>query len=245
MKNSIKLLVISMLILFGTTVAYDFELKKEYEKGFYKDPMHRFSRIEYKDFNEIAINAANRLGTEITYSDTFDVRVDNYAKPFVKFRQDGSRLIIDLDLNSKRFFDQKVLVIRCPVLKFVKTDALYSFRGKDTVATNNLGDYGGGKITTISGFNQDSLKLFSTNASVINLRANQLKYLTADIGNGKSSQSGLGVDRTNKINYADFNIQNRSRLDLNDINFNHLKYTVSDSAQIKLSGVSLKLIKSQ
>jgi len=245
MKTSIKLLVIAIVILFGTTAAYDFALKEEYEKGLYKDPMNSFTRVEYKDFDEIVINAANRLGAEIIHSDTFDVRVDNYAKSYVKFRQEGSRLIVDLDLSSKRFFGKRMLVIKCPAIKFVKTDAVYSFKGKDTVAVNNLGDYGGGKTTTIIGFKQDSLNLSINHASIVNLRGNKLEYLIADLGIAKSSQSGLGVDKTNKINYADLNIQNSSKLDLNDISFNRLVYKISDSAQVNLSGVSLKLIRNQ
>jgi len=45
MKNSYKLLIGAAIILFGTSTAYDFALKAEYEKGTYKKPFLNNSKL--------------------------------------------------------------------------------------------------------------------------------------------------------------------------------------------------------
>jgi len=251
MKNSYKLLIGAAIILFGTTTAYDFALKAEYEKGIYKkpgykDPMQDFTKLGYKNFNIIEINAADLLNIEISHSDTFDVRVKNDFKDEIKIKQEGSRIIISFDKKKAYVSNGRSLVIRCPVIDSLITDAVLMINGKRVVTLQ--GRYNvdfGHEGVKLQGFQQDSLTLTINNASIVSLKNNKLDYLKADLGISESSYSrpNLSLDKSNEINYADLNLQNKSRLSLNNISIKHLEFKISDSAQVQLSGASLKLIK--
>ncbi|HXI01119.1 MAG TPA: hypothetical protein VNI52_12695 [Sphingobacteriaceae bacterium] len=247
MKTSIKLLITAVAILFGTTAAYDFALQTSYEKGTHRDPWYNFSQLNYKDFDEIDIQAANLVNVSIVRSDTFDVRLNNNLSKEVKIKQEGSRLIITFDTKRNRYRDYaKSLQIKCPIIRRLNTDAVFILDGKSVTIKNGASENFYGSLgVSLAGFNQDTLALTMHNASKINLINNSLRYLNVNMGMDKASEPVLKLNKTNKVKSAKLNIQNKSMLNLNDIAIGNLEYKISDSAQVNLSGVSLKLIKSQ
>jgi hypothetical protein len=239
MKNSYKLLLIAVLLLVGTLTAFDLALKTEYEKGTYKNVRRDYSKLEYKNFDVIEINAANKLGVEIQYSDTFNIGVRDRVKEFLKIKQIGSHLIIDCNMRDSRgYLGEKSIIIQCPELKGLRTDAVFYVNGKPII-TKDISN----TTVFVTGFKQDNLKLNMNNATFVKLFDNQIKHLSADLGKDISSQSDLVIDQSNDIAAADFNIQNKSRLTLTNVKADNFNYTISDSAQIRLSGASLKLLK--
>jgi hypothetical protein len=239
MKSSYKLLILAVLLLFGSLTAYDFALKTEYEKGTYKDAFRNFSKLEYKNFDIIEINAANKVGVEIQYNKTFDVKISDRTKNYLKIKQVGSHLIVDLNINDSRtYLGERVLIIQCPELRELKTDAIFLMNGKPVI-TKDISN----TTVFVNGFKQDSLKLTMNNASFIKLINDQIKYLSANLAKDPLSESDLTIDQSNLISSADINVENKGKLTLKNVIVDNFHTTISDSAQVRLSGASLRLLK--
>jgi len=243
MKTSYRLLIIAVLILFGTMTVYDFALKAEYEKGTYRNEHETYTGLTYKNFDQIEINPADNTNVDIIYSPTFNVSVNNSVKDYLEIRQVGSKLIVDLDMKKQGFpTSGKSLIITCPLIKVVETNAVYRFKGQEIV-TDKLpsGTYFNGRVF-IKGFKQDSLTLIMKNFSSIYLQNNKVRYVAASIGAGKSGESSLYINKSNQINSVDIDLQNKSKLNLNDLTIDRSHFKIADSAHVYLSGASLKLL---
>jgi hypothetical protein len=244
MKTSNILLIIAGIVLFGTLTAYDFALKAEYNKGTYKNAFRNYSKLSYKDFDKIEINPASNIIVNIIYSDTFDVSVENYVKDYLNIKQEGSKLIVDF--NSKELqhvsFGQP-LIIKCPLIKEVAINTIFTSNGKQVTISDAPRNYSENIGVSIRGFKQDSILLVMNNASVMSLKNNKFNYVKAILGSGSTGESSLNINKSNQINFADINLENKSKLSLSDIIIEHPNFKISDSAQVNLSGSSLKLLR--
>ena len=244
MKTSYKLLVVAIIIIFGTTAAYDFALQKIYLMSDYTSPWRNYNTMLFKDFDTIEIVASNRIFTEIIRSDTFDVKLHMWATD-AKITQKGKRLIINCETEKYNYQDgntKSALLIKCPALKEVKTDARIFLNGRQQILTSILpSDVKGGKVV-IRGFKQDKFSLVMNNASTVYLKENSFKFLDANIGIHGSSRSSINIDYSNSIESADIDLQNNSVMSLNNIYIKNFKYKLSDSTQVSLNGISLRLL---
>ena len=244
MKTSTKLLLLAVIILFGTTAAYDFALRENYLMYYYNKPFREYTKLEFKDFDTIEIVASNVLNTEIIRSDTFDVRLHNWLSG-AKITQKGKRLIINCETEKYNYQDgnsKPALLIKCPALKEVKTDARIFLNGRQQILKSILpSDVTGGKVV-IRGFKQDKFSLVMNNASTVYLKGNSFKFLYANIGIHVSSRSSINIDYSNSIESADIDLQNNSVMSLNNIYIKNFKYKLSDSTQVSLNGISLRLL---
>lgn len=243
MKTSFKLLTLAIVITFATTAAINFKLRAVYLTGDYKNPDSAYEIREFKDFDSIEIVAANLISARITHGDKFIVKLHEFAQG-VRLEQKGSRLIVRVaaDINGYYPSSRDVLLIECPVLKEIRTDGRFTVNGKPKIARkNNIRSYQGGRVL-LTGFTQDSLSIVMNNFNKVFLRENNLQMLRAEIGVQDSSRSTLDLDRSNKINSADFNVQQSSILVLKDVMIKNFKYNLSDSAQVSLSGISLQML---
>lgn len=231
MRTSYKLLILAGLLLFGTLTAFDFALKAEYDKGNYKNGFANFTELKYTNFDAVDINSSAELSVRLAYSNRFNISVSNNINGIVKITQKGARLIIDMDQRLL----YGTIMIQCPVIKEVKSNA--------ALINNNVRTQFEG--VTISGFSQDSMTLIGNNEVYFNLSGNKLKHLTADMGRIAAFPARLEIGESNKIISANINIQNKSVLTLKNATIEHLNMNVSDSAEINLSGISTKLLKSK
>lgn len=246
MKTSYKLLIVGMLLLFGTTAAMDFAYKRVYKLGDYKDPYASYDTKHFKNFDTIEIVAANLIQSTIKQSDKFDVKIHKWAEG-AEITQKGSRLIITFDANQVGYSGsyKDALLIECPVLKEIRTDARFTVNGITMVARKkDVLRYEGGRIY-LEGFKQDSLSIVMNNFSQIHLNNNQLKFLNANIGSQDSSMSTISINRSNQVASANLDLQQHSVVTLRDIFIPDFKYKLSDSAEVNLSGISLRLLQNR
>ncbi len=244
MKMSYKLLLLAVIIILGTTAAYDFAVQKQYLKNDYTSPWRDYNTMRFKDFDTIEVVASNRINTEIIRSDTFDVKLHNWVTD-AKITQKGKRLIINFDTKRGSYhngYTTRGLIIRCPLIREVKTDAISLLNGKQVVSKTVEPDKFRGGQVIIKGFKQDGFSLVMSNASIVYLKDNNFKFLKANIGSQDSSRSSIDLDNSNNILSADINLQNRSIMNLNDIYIKNFKYKVSENAQVNLGGISLRLL---
>lgn len=243
MKTSYKLLVLALIILFGSTAAYDVALRKAYLKWDKKRPYESYDNLNFKNFDRIEITAANIVSTMITQGPYFKVRLHN-SIPEAKIEQKGRTLVITFESNSSVFHanHSNALLIECPSLKEIKTNAIFTINGEVmTVKHARSSKYSGGQVS-VRGFEQDSLSLVMDNYTSLYFKENKFGFLNANLGSSDSSRSTIYIDNSNQIESADLNLQNNSAMNLKNIFIENFKYKLSDSAQVSLSGISLRLL---
>jgi hypothetical protein len=245
MKTS-NLLLLSALIIFLVSLGiYNSALKAEYLTGNYKKPFKNYTVQNFKDFDEIEINAANQMDVNIT-SGTNAVRVAKNATDQIKITQKGKKLIINMVYpqdNRKSWFNS--VMISCPKLVSVKTHAFYTNNGKRIIENENNEDNNNYNYheVTITGFKQDSLHIEQDNASKVILKNNNINWLSVLTGTTVNATPKLKIDKGNSIQKADMQIGEKTELDINNVYIPQLKYHFSDSAKVVLSGIALKSLK--
>lgn len=243
MKTSYQLLILAAVILFGTTAAYDIALSREYSKMDYNDPYSDYDQLNFKNFDKIEILGSNRIATMITYATKFDVKQLKFMEDAL-IEQKGSTLIITFnsDINSYQGGSGNDFIIKCPSLKQITADFIYTSKGRPVAELGSKSDkYYGGRVS-VNGFKQDSLFVVMNNSTTVLLQNNKLNFLDANIGVRNLNSSTIDIDGTNSIFSAQLNLQHQSVMTLRNIYIKNFKYKLSDSAQVNLSGISLRLL---
>ncbi|SMB85053.1 hypothetical protein SAMN00120144_3158 [Hymenobacter roseosalivarius DSM 11622] len=238
MKTSNKLLLTALLFLLTSLAAYNMALKTEYRKGTYKDPYKNFTALNLKDFNALEINPASILNVKVM-AGPYAVWVHKKAAEYVQVKQTGQRLRLDVAFAEDKDFtgNSYAVMISCPRLTSLTTNAVYSVKGKQTI-DKDLGSFPNFGVT-VSGFTQDSLWVRQDNASLLKLTDNTLGRLRAVAGLSPGSSSTLHLLATNHITAANLGIRHKSQLILENVAIPQLHYQFADSAKATISGASL------
>lgn len=240
MRTSNKLLLSALIIFVIGLGIYNSALKAEYLAGSYKNPYKDFNALNFKDFDEIEVNAASQMDVTITNGDN-NVRVSKSAAKQIKVTQQGRKLIIDLVFSDHKFREwSNYIDISCPKLVAVKTRSFYMDQDKRiTDNTNDKGNFNYHHVT-IKGFKLDSLSLEQDNANEIQLSDNHIGLLNVLTGITASATPQLTIQKGNTIEKANLQMMQRSQLDIDNVYIPQLKYHFSDSARVTLSGTALK-----
>lgn len=235
MKNSNKFLLAALLVLLTSLTAYNMALRAEYGKGDYKDPLHGYAKLDFKDFTEIDLSAAGSARVKVV-AGPFGVRLSPRAAELVKVRQEGNRLVVQVDLQKP---DQylgwgQTLVVSCPRLVQLTAGTTYRVAGALQPKNKNTNSE-----VQVQGFRQDSLRVRLDQASNVTLNGNKLGYLAAVAGTTPGSTAGLTLAATNYIGAADLDMQHRSELTINNIAIAQPRYHFADSAKATLTGAAL------
>lgn len=238
MKNSNKYLLAALLVLLTSLTAYNMALRTEYRKGTYKDPLRDFTALQFQDFTEVTVPAASAVGVKIV-SGPFSVRINPQASKYVQVRQQGSQLSITASFpESQEYLGRgEAVVISCPRLVALTTDAIYQTKGQPHVDKNQA--YPTSKGIVVQGFTQDSLALRQDRASRIELIGNHLGSLRATAGATPGSHATLQINQDNRIGAASLAIEHQSELILNNVAIARLRYHFADSAKATLTGAAL------
>jgi len=235
MKTSNKLLLAALLVLLTSLTAYNMALRAEYRKGDYKDPLHGYTSLGFKDFTEIDLSAAGSANVKVV-AGPFGVRVSPRAAEFVKVSQQGTRLVVQVDFKNPEQYLRwgQTLVISCPQLAQLTAANTYrvagQLKGQNKIRPTQV---------QVQGFRQDSLRVRLDQASNVTLLQNRLSYLGAVAGATPGSTAGLTLAPTNYIGEADLNMQHQSELTINNVAIPQLTYHFADSAKATLTGAAL------
>lgn len=155
MKTSNKWLLAALLLLLGSLTAYNRDLRAEYARGAYKNPLLSTTALNFKDFTEVDVPAASRLGVRVV-AGPYGVRVNKAAEKYVRVTQQGTRLIVALAFpeDVKHMERTEAVTISLPRLRQLTAGGAYSAAGK--LLTERQGQ--GGHVQ-IDGFRQDSLRV--------------------------------------------------------------------------------------
>lgn len=236
MKNSSNYLLAAVLVLLASLTAYNMALRTEYRRGDYKNPLHGYVAQGFRDFTEVAVPAANVVSVKIVPG-PFSVRLNPGAAEYVHLRQQGGRLVITATFPKwRRYFGPaETVLISCPRLAALSTDAVYESQGKP-LTTNDFRDY---EKVLVQGFRQDSLTLRQDHGSHIELAGNELGMLRATAGPSPGSHGLLQLNRGNHIAAASLTLAHQSELALDNVQIPRLHREFSDSAKVTLTGAAL------
>lgn len=233
MKTSNKLFVAIFGLLLGSLVTYDVALRAEYRTGNFKDPLHNYNTLVYRNFNTVTVPSVSGLNVKIV-AGPFAVRVNKNAADFVRVTQRGQQLLVAVEYPEKpgNLGREDVVVISCPRLAALTTDGTYTVAGKSPLDRLQTGG-----TVLVQGFRQDSLSLRQGRSNQIRLVGNTLGWLRAVAGSSPGSSPELEIGADNHIQAADLVIGHQGRLDLATA-IPRLRQQFSDSATVTFSGAA-------
>jgi hypothetical protein len=236
MKNSTKYLLAALLVLLASLTAYNMALRTEYHQGTYKDPLRNFTALNFKGFTEIAVPAASTISVKIV-AGPYAVHLSPEAAEYVHLRQEGSQLLVSVAFPSHHEYlnNRPLLVISCPRLTSLRTDAVYQQAGQPQVDK----EYAGGHKVQVQGFRQDSLSVHADHASRVELTGNKLGLLRAEAAASPGSHTALQIGADNHIAAASFRISHQGELVLDNTAITQLHHQFGDSAKVTLTGAAL------
>jgi hypothetical protein len=236
MKNSTKYLLAALLVLLASLTAYNMALRTEYHLGTYKDPLRNFTALDFKGFDEIAVPAASTLTVKIV-AGPYAVHLSPEAAEYVHLRQQGRQLTVSASFPSRQEYLSRrpLLIISCPRLATLRTDAMYQQAGQPQVSKAEAL----GHSVQVQGFRQDSLSVLADHASQVELAGNKLGLLRAEAGASPGSHTMLHVGPDNHIAAASFRLKAQSELVLENTAITQLQHQFGDSAKVTLTGAAL------
>lgn len=236
MKNSTKYLLAALLVLLASLTAYNMALRTEYHAGTYKDPLRGFTALNFKNFDEIAVPAASTVTVKIV-AGPYAVHISPEAAEYVHLRQQGRQLEVSASFPSHHEYlgNRPLLLISCPRLATLRTDAVYQQAGQPQVDK----EYAMGHLVQVQGFRQDSLTVRADHASRVELAGNKLAWLRAEAGASPGSHTALHVASNNHVAAASFHLRAQSELVLDNTAIAQLQHQFGDSAKVTLTGVAL------
>jgi hypothetical protein len=233
MKTSNIIFTLAIVLFIGMMISYNFQLKAAYSKGDFRSPYYGYSKLEFKNFDKIRVNAANALVVRVSAGTENAIYVKDDMTNRVKAKESGKILMIDTENEGINDSDGPVLIV-CSSLKEITTDAIEVYtwnsktkeRLKKKAAVWNSG-------TFVTGFNQDSLNIHVNAYTYLTLEKSNVKKVTAVVG-GKGDATLNLVD--SKIGSSEINVQGGNHLKILNTEILQRKEILSDSSMITLSG---------
>lgn len=243
MKTSNKLLIAVTILIIGYLVVYNFSLKAAYLKGDYKSRFYEMERINLKDFNAIESNVANVFKVQVEQGPEFGIWVDKYARDDIFFTKKGKTLQVNYK-PKKDYGNLGKIIIICPALDSITTT-------KGDLNKYTLWD----AMTIVSGFNQPLMKVRVSYFAKLWLLRNTLTQLNAHVEGIQESSNvetdtgwgdyGLSIAKSNHIKIANLEAKGsgKGRIKLYKPEIDKINYSLSDSAEVTLSGKLLHTLK--
>jgi len=242
MKTSNKFLLIAAVFTLLSLGVYDLFLNAAYRSGNYADPDKDYITLNFKDFDKLDLPSSTAANAKIIQG-PFSVRIDENARNYVQVRQEGSVLQINasFDGNYQTTSNQYILLISCPKLSEVNANAGYRSNNANVTDTIVRDDWNMRQVL-IDGFKLDSLHISQDYGSTIVLENNHIRAISAVIGKSQGSGSNLIIKDNNEFSNADLNIQNNSKLFLNNARIQNLNYQLGDKSKLIVTGKAKNLL---
>jgi hypothetical protein len=242
MKTSYKYLLAAAILIMSSLSVYDLLVRAEYRSENYTDPFRNFVTLNFKDFDILDIPSSTAANVKIVQG-PFSIRLDKYEADFVQVNQEGKRLRIKahFDGNYQSTSSPYILLISCPKLSEVYINAEYTANNASVTDTIVREDWNMRQVL-IDGFNQDSMYISQDYGSTIVLANNNIRSISATVGKSRGSGSYLIIQNNNEFNHADLDIQDNSKLFLDNAKIQNLNYQLGDSAKLIVTGKAKNLL---
>jgi len=240
MKTSNKFVLAALVVLFVGLAFFNNALQAEYRTGAFRDPLRNFVTLPLRDFNSLHLQAANLASVQIQRG-PYSVRVFKPLADVLQVKQQGESLTLGVNFpdESRPYLlssEKPAIIITCPDLVALHTDATYAVNGK---AKTDQAQPWDGFRTIMQGFQQDSLSIQADNGSSVELRDNTLQHLRVVAGHAKGEPI-VRLHLGNHIQQARFVMGGKSKLIFDELSIPQLAYQFADSATTTLPGRSLR-----
>ncbi|HTB24428.1 MAG TPA: hypothetical protein VK711_03615 [Puia sp.] len=242
MKTSNKFLLTAAVFTILSLGVYDFFLNAEYKSGNYTNPYKNFIALKFKDFDMIDLPSSTAANVKLTQG-PFNIRIDENAAAFVKVSQEGKRLQIKaaFDGNYQSTPAEYILLISCPKLSDININAGYRANNAEVTDTIVRDDWNMRRVL-IDGFTQDSLHITQDYGSSLVLANNHMRTISAVIGKSPKSGSYLFIQENNEFSNVELNIQNNSKLFLDNARIQNLYCELGDNSKLIVTGKAKNLL---
>ena len=236
MKTSNKFLILITIVIIGFMVIYDNDLKAEYLKGDFKNPLRNMETLSIKDFTNIDHRSADMIDASIAYGPEFVIRVSKDLKNRVLITKQGKTLVIKYTGNpAENLYFSPGITIICPRLDSITTtgndEPLKYIENKEVV----------GDVDVI-GFTQPKMVVNAHRLTQIEMKNNKIENIQAVVGDNSNLVGSLNINTTNHFKLANIKVNGTSELKLANPNITTLEHSFSDSASLILSGSALRLL---
>ena len=242
MKTSSRFLLAAAFITLLSLVVYDLLLRAEYKSGYYLDPIRNFVTLNFKDFDTLDLPSSTAVNVKIVQG-PFNIRMDRDAVDFVHLKNEGHKLQISAAFagNYQSTPNQFILIISCPKLSVLITNACYRSNNTEVTDTIVRDDWIMRQVW-IEGFREDSLLISQDYGSTVVLANNRIRAINAVIGKSPRSGSNLVIQDNNEFSYAALDIQNNSKLYLDNARINKLSIQLGDHSKMIIVGKAKNLL---
>ncbi len=238
MKNSLKFLTATGLLLLGSLTAYNAALRADYRRGTFKDPLRNYTALPLRGFSTLAVPAAGAMRVRVE-AGPYGVYVGKKAAQYVRVSQRGGRLTVALSYPEKEDFLGwgAAVVIHCPRLDALTAGTAYTLAGRPE--TQRQGESPNPNELLVQGFVQDSLRLTQDHTAHVVLAGNRLGQLRAVVGGTPGSTAQLTINADNQLAATDLRLEAHATLVANNLALPRLRWHLGDSARVELSGAAL------
>jgi hypothetical protein len=242
MKASSKFLLAAALITLLSLVVYDLLLRAEYKSGNYLNPNRNFLTLNCKDFDTLDLPSSTAANVKIVQG-PFSIRMDRDAADFVQIKNEGRRLQISAAFtgNYQSTSSPFILIVSCPSLSVLNTNASYLSNNTEVTDTIVREDWNMRQVW-VEGFNEDSLLISQDYGSTVVLANNHIRAVAATIGKSPGSGSNLIIQDNNEFTYADLDIQNNSKLYLENARIKIPNIRLGDKSKMIITGKAINLL---
>ena len=242
MKASSKFLLAAAVITLLSLVVYDLLLRAEYSSGNYSDPYRNFITLNCKDFDTLDLPSSTAANVKIVQG-PFSIRMDQNAEDFVQLKNEGRRLQIKAGFegNYQTTSSKYILMISCPRLSALNTNAGYWSNNAEVTDTIVREDWNMRQVL-VDGFNEDSLYISQDYGSTVVLANNHIRVISAMIGKSPRSGSSLVIQDNNEFGNAQLDIQNSSKLFLDNARIQNLSIQLGDRSKLIITGKAKNLL---
>jgi hypothetical protein len=244
MKTSTLFLLAAVAIMMSCLAVYDLQLRAEVRKGDYAKPLYRYRNLDLTAFNRVELRASTVFNVRLEPG-PFRVSMGPDMEDFLVTRVVDSTLIIEAHFpdHNRNSNNDPAIYVNCPALCSFRSDAWYTVNGGMFVdGTQN--PYWR-KLTTISGFEGDSLAIQEENGSDVLLEGINYKHISALLGAKKEGWNApvLTIGDKNHFNSGDLNILGHGQLWVTGPEIRQLNYHFGDSASLTISGAAARHLK--
>lgn len=242
MRTSNKLMLAALLLTVVLLTWYDLRLKAEFQSGAYKLPYRNYATLNYTGFDVVDLNASTAANVKFVQG-PFSVWVDHNALDYVLFKQQGNHLQIYASFEGNYRWNPNpyVIVISCPTLTQLSTDATYRADHRKITDTIVRDDWNMRQVL-IDGFRQDSLSIIQDYGSTVVLANNTIRSLKAVIGKSDRSGSKIILRSGNEFQDVLLDIGHQSKFLLENARIHTLSYRLADNAQLIVTGNAQHLL---
>lgn len=242
MKTSNKLIGAAVTLLLMSLTWFDFLVKAAYVSGKFNDPYSGFVSLKNTGFDTVDLVSSTAANVKFTQG-PFSVRIDSNSIGYVCIKQTGKRLQINAIFAGDYVSTPSpyLLLISCPKLSAVNTDATYSSNGKRVTDTIVREEWRMRQVL-IDGFKQDSLHISQDYGSTVVLANNHIGSVSVQAGKSAGSGSKLVILEGNQFQSANIDVFNNSRLLLSNSLITNLNYHLADSAKAIITGKAENLL---